>query len=168
MTDSAVLRLVTPGTEAMLMRRQQSRQSPGRSEAPDSTESMCGEQVRKMGKHFSVLGKICVREDRSLWFLLSYLEETVFYYLEKLNQKGSKLWKPGITRIDGRPGLKSESFLLRLSSSFQNSSGQTYSSLTGDWTILNWRNRITKEKRSIDSGNWKSSNKKLEGHPGIL
>lgn len=54
--------------------------------------------------------KICVREDRSLWFLLSYLEETVFYYLEKLNQKGSKLWKPGITRIDGRPGTKIRKF----------------------------------------------------------
>lgn len=55
MTDSAVQRLVTPGTEAMLMRRQQSRQSPGHSEAPDSTESMYGEQVRKMGKHFENL-----------------------------------------------------------------------------------------------------------------
>lgn len=50
MTDSAVERLVTPGTEAMLMRRQRSRQSPGHSEAPDSTESVYGEQVRNMRK----------------------------------------------------------------------------------------------------------------------
>ena len=50
MTDSTVERLVTPYTEAMLMRRQRSRQSPGHSEAPDSTESVYGEQVRNMGK----------------------------------------------------------------------------------------------------------------------
>ena len=54
--------------------------------------------------------KICVRAVRSLWFLLSYLEETGFYYLEKLNQKGSRLWIPGIVRIDGRPGTKIRKF----------------------------------------------------------
>ena len=59
MTDSAVERLVTPGTEAMLMRRQQSRQSPGHSDAPDSTESMYGEQFRKMGNQVeNLLGQL--------------------------------------------------------------------------------------------------------------
>lgn len=106
MTDPAVQRLVTPGTEAVLVRRQQSRQSPGHSEARILQE-VC--MAGRSGKWGSTL-TICVREDGSLWFLLSYLEETGFYYLQKLNQKGSKLWKPGITRIDRRPGTKIRKF----------------------------------------------------------
>ena len=54
--------------------------------------------------------KICVRAVRSLWFLLSYLEEIGFYYLQKLNQKGSRLWIPDIVRIDGKPGTKIRKF----------------------------------------------------------
>lgn len=161
MTDSAVERLVTPGTEACWW------------------EDNGAGKVQDTQRH-QILQKVCMENRSETWklgwrFVLgqrfssySYLEETGFYYLEKLNQKGSRLWIPGIIRIDGRPGTKVRKFPCPFFHPASRIPVVKPTPLIRDWTVLNWRNRITKEKRSTDSGNWKSSNKKLRATPGIL